>query len=91
MYLRFNVPTQVSVTGYGSDFATLLSGGGDVHFRIYSSHLYQVGLYQLDGTLLGYIRVDVPGAMSRNTITKGDGGGSASVAPVVGISGGVLW
>ena len=45
VYLRFNVPTQVSVNGYGSDVATLLSGGGDVHFRIYPSHLYQIGLY----------------------------------------------
>ena len=45
VYLRFNMPTQVSVTGYGSDVATLLSGGGDVHFRIYPTHLYQIGLY----------------------------------------------
>ena len=73
-FLRFNVPTQVSVTGYGSDFATLLSGGGDLHFRIYSGHLYQIGLYRLDGTLLGYLRIDVPGAVPVGVVRPGGGG-----------------
>ena len=83
-YLRFNVPTQVSITGYGSDVATLLSGGGDVHFRIYSGHLYQIGLYRLDGTLLGYFRVDVPGAVPIGVVLPGGGGGGAAPLRIPG-------
>ena len=74
VFLRFNVSSQVSVTGYGSDSATMLNGGGDVHFRIYQGRLYQIGLYQLDGTLLGYLRIDVPGAVPVGVVRPGGGG-----------------
>ena len=74
VFLRFNVSSQVSVTGYGSDFVTMLNGGGDVHFRIYQGRLYQIGLYQLDGTLLGYLRIDVPGAVPIGVVRPGGGG-----------------
>ena len=86
VYLRFNVPTQVSITGYRSDVATLLSGGGDVHFRIYSGHLYQIGLYRLDGTLLGYLRVDVPGAVPIGMVRPGGGGGGGAPLRIPGAS-----
>ena len=86
VYLRFNVPTQVSITGYGSDVATLLSGGGDVHFRIYSGHLYQIGLYRLDGTLLGYLRIDVPGAVPIGVVRPGGGGGGGAPLRILGAS-----
>ena len=75
VFLRFNVSSQISVTGYGSDFATMLNGGGDVHFRVYPGRLYHIALYQLDGTLLGYLRIDVPGAVPVGVIQPGRGGG----------------
>ena len=86
LVLRFNIPTQVSVTGYGSDFATLLSGGGDLHFRIYSGHLYQIGLYRLDGTLLGYLRIDVPGAVPVGVVRPGGGGHGGAPLQIPGAS-----
>ena len=67
--------SQISVTGYGTDFATMLNGGGNVHFRVYPGRLYHIALYQLDGTLLGYLRIDVPTAVPVGMIRPGRGGG----------------
>ena len=37
VFIRLNVSSQISVTGFCTDFATMLNGGGDVHFRVYPS------------------------------------------------------
>ena len=78
IFLRLNVSSQVSVTGHQTNFATMLSTGGDVHFQIYPGRLYNVALYQMDGTLLGYVRIDIPSqALSVGVVrpSGGDGGG----------------
>ena len=77
-FLRLNAASQVSVTGQQTNFATMLSTGGDVHFQIYPGRLYNVALYQMDGTLLGYVRIDIPSqALSVGVVrpSGGDGGG----------------
>ena len=74
IFLRFNVSSQVSVTGFQTNFATMLSSGGDVHFQVYPGRLYNIALYQLDGTLLGYVRVDVPPVLPIGVVRPGDGG-----------------
>lgn len=74
IFLRLNVSSQVSVTGHQTNFATMLSTGGDVHFQIYPGRLYNIALYQMDGTLLGYVRVDVPSpALSVGVVRPRDG------------------
>ena len=74
IFLRFNVSSQVSVTGYQTNFATMLSTGGDVHFQVYPGRLYNIALYQMDGTLLGYVRVDVPSsALPIGVVRPGNG------------------
>ena len=78
IFLRLNVCSQVSVTGHNTNFATMLSTGGDVHFQIHPGRLYNIALYQMDGTLLGYVRVDVPStALSVGVVRPmgGDDGG----------------
>ena len=76
VFLRFNVSSQISVTGFNTNFATMLSGGGDVHFQVYSGRLYNIALYQLDGTLLGYLRVDIPPIVPVGVVRPGgDNGG----------------
>ena len=76
VFIRFNVSSQISVTGFCTDFATMLNGGGDVHFRVYPGRLYHIALYQLDGTLLGYLRIDVPAVVPVGVVRPGgDGGG----------------
>ena len=74
IFLRLNVSSQVSVTGHQTNFATMLSTGGDVHFQIYPGRLYNIALYQMDGTLLGYVRVEVPSpALSVGVVRPRDG------------------
>ena len=75
VFVRFNVSSQISVTGFCTDFATMLNGDGDVHFRVYPGRLYHIALYQLDGTLLGYLRIDVPTVVPVGVIRPGGGGG----------------
>ena len=73
VFLRFNVSSQISVTGFNTNFATMLSGGGDVHFQVYPGRLYNIALYQLDGTLLGYLRVDIPPIVPVGVVHPGGG------------------
>ena len=95
VFLRFNVSSQVSVTGFNTNFATMLSASGDVHFQVYPGRLYNIALYQLDGTLLGYVRVDIPPIIPVGVVRPGgggdgddrggnDGGGSGGFQPVPG-------
>ena len=97
VFLRFNVSSQISVTGFNTNFATMLSGGGDVHFQVYSGRLYNIALYQLDGTLLGYLRVDIPPIVPVGVVRPGgggdgdnrggnNGGGNGGFQPVPGAS-----